>query len=27
LGEDSAHDGVARFFVIESGRLGLERLS
>jgi DNA-binding SARP family transcriptional activator len=24
LGEDSAHDGVARFFVIESGRLGLE---
>jgi hypothetical protein len=24
LREDSAHDGVARFFVIESGRLGLE---
>jgi DNA-binding SARP family transcriptional activator len=24
VGEDSAHDGVARFFVIESGRLGLE---
>jgi DNA-binding SARP family transcriptional activator len=24
LGEDSAHDGVARFFVIESNRLELE---